>query len=76
MVLKITLLLLILQLIVQISVPPPFFSNLLPEGRLRTYLANKAGVSEVREFFLLWVDFLDCSVEVSRLGSRSTILTI
>ena len=31
----------------------PFFSNLLPEGRLRTYLAELAGVSEVREFFLL-----------------------
>src|SRR5262249_37024147 len=23
---------------------PPFFSNLLPEGHLRTYLAEKAGV--------------------------------
>ena len=32
----------------------PFFSNLLPEGRMRTYLASRAGVSEVREFFLLW----------------------
>jgi serine/threonine-protein kinase HipA len=34
---------------------PPFFSNLLPEGPLRTYLANRAGVKEQREFFLLWV---------------------
>ena len=33
----------------------PFFSNLLPEGHLRTYLAERAGVNSVREFFLLWV---------------------
>ncbi|BCH27787.1 type II toxin-antitoxin system HipA family toxin [Mesorhizobium sp. L-8-3] len=33
----------------------PFFSNLLPEGPLRKYLAERAGVKEVREFFLLWV---------------------
>ena len=33
----------------------PFFSNLLPEGRLRTYLAERAGVNPEREFFLLWV---------------------
>ena len=32
----------------------PFFSNLLPEGRMRTYLAERAGVKPVREFFLLW----------------------
>ncbi len=32
----------------------PFFSNLLPEGHLRTYLAGRAGVSPAREFFLLW----------------------
>lgn len=32
---------------------PAFFSNLLPEGRLRTYLAAKAGVRETREFELL-----------------------
>jgi len=32
---------------------PPFFSNLLPEGHLRTYLAGRAGVSAEREFFLL-----------------------
>src|SRR5271157_1573850 len=30
---------------------PPFFSNLLPEGPLRTYLARKAGVKPEREFF-------------------------
>jgi serine/threonine-protein kinase HipA len=33
----------------------PFFSNLLPEGPLRKYLAERAGVKEIREFFLLWV---------------------
>lgn len=33
----------------------PFFANLLPEGRMRTYLAERAGVNPVRDFFLLWV---------------------
>ena len=33
---------------------PPFFSNLLPEGPLREYLAERAGVNVKREFFLLW----------------------
>lgn len=33
----------------------PFFSNLLPEGQLRTYLAERAGVHPEREFFLLWI---------------------
>ena len=32
---------------------PAFFSNLLPEGPLREYLARKVGVSDKREFFLL-----------------------
>ena len=32
---------------------PPFFSNLLPEGHLRTYLAGQAGVKPEREFHLL-----------------------
>jgi serine/threonine-protein kinase HipA len=32
---------------------PPFFSNLLPEGHLRSYLAERAGVKEQCEFFLL-----------------------
>ena len=32
----------------------PFFSNLLPEGHMRTYLAGRAGVKPAREFFLLW----------------------
>jgi serine/threonine-protein kinase HipA len=33
----------------------PFFSNLLPEGYMRTYLAKRAGVNPEREFFLLWI---------------------
>ena len=31
----------------------PFFSNLLPEGVLRDYLAKRAGVKAAREFQLL-----------------------
>jgi serine/threonine-protein kinase HipA len=33
----------------------PFFSNLLPEGHMRTYLAERAGVNPLHEFFLLRV---------------------
>ena len=33
----------------------PFFANLLPEGPMRDYLANRANVKPEREFFLLWV---------------------
>ena len=40
---------------------PPFFSNLLPEGYLRTYLAQQAGVKPEREFFLLAVLGADLS---------------
>ncbi|MDE2825677.1 MAG: HipA domain-containing protein [Bacteroidota bacterium] len=32
----------------------PWFSNLLPEGYLRHYLAQRAHVKSEREFFLLW----------------------
>jgi len=32
---------------------PPFFSNLLPEGHLRTYLAARGGVKSIREFKLI-----------------------
>ncbi|WP_439528864.1 type II toxin-antitoxin system HipA family toxin [Pannonibacter sp.] len=32
----------------------PFFSNLLPEGTLRDYLAQQAGVKPARELYLLW----------------------
>jgi len=33
----------------------PFFSNLLPEGHLRQYLAARAHVNPVRDFPLLWI---------------------
>ncbi len=33
----------------------PFFSNLLPEGHMRTYLADQGGINPEREFFLLWL---------------------
>lgn len=33
----------------------PFFSNLLPEGHLRQYLAERGQVHTEREFFLLWL---------------------
>jgi len=33
----------------------PFFSNMLPEGQMRDYLAERAGVNPQREFFLLWI---------------------
>jgi serine/threonine-protein kinase HipA len=37
-----------------VSMPlPPFFSHLLPEGKLRTYLAQRAGIKETQEFRLL-----------------------
>ena len=32
---------------------PPYFANLLPEGRLRSYLATRAGVNETRDYPLL-----------------------
>src|SRR5713226_773202 len=32
---------------------PPWFSNLLPEGRLREYLAQRGGVHPAREFHLI-----------------------
>jgi serine/threonine-protein kinase HipA len=34
---------------------PPFFSNVLPEGHMRRYLAERANINDEREFFLLWV---------------------
>ncbi len=34
---------------------PPFFSNLLPEGLLREYLAKRANINPKHEFFLLWI---------------------
>ncbi len=43
----------------------PFFSNLLPEGRMRDYLADKASVNPDREFFLLWALGKDLSGAVT-----------
>jgi serine/threonine-protein kinase HipA len=34
---------------------PTFFSNLLPEARLRDYLAARGGIHPDREFFLIWL---------------------
>lgn len=42
-----------------------FFSNLLPEGEMRNYLAERAGVNPDREFFLLWVLGQDLSGAVT-----------
>ncbi len=46
------------QLITELAVKQtrllPFFSNLLPEGFLREYLARLAGVHPERELYLLW----------------------
>jgi serine/threonine-protein kinase HipA len=33
----------------------PFFANLLPEGHLRQYLAQRAHVNPIRDFPLLWL---------------------
>ncbi len=33
----------------------PWFSNLLPEGHMRSYLAERADIHPAREFFVLWV---------------------
>ncbi len=44
---------------------PPFFSNLLPEGHLRSYLAEQAGVNQEREFFLLAALGADLAGEVT-----------
>jgi serine/threonine-protein kinase HipA len=51
----------------------PFFSNLLPEGQLRHYLAALAGVKPVRELFLLWALGRDLpgAVTVRAAGERS-----
>lgn len=33
---------------------PPFFSNLLPEGALRDFIAKRAGINSEHEFMFLW----------------------
>lgn len=56
---------------------PPFFSNLLPEGHLRTYLAERAGVKPEREFFLLAALGTDLpgAVTVEPLSSHGDVVT-
>ena len=34
---------------------PPFFSNLLPEGALRQFIAERGEIDAQREFLLLWL---------------------
>lgn len=34
---------------------PQFFSNLLPEGHMRDYLGELAGINSRREFFMMWI---------------------
>ncbi len=43
----------------------PFLSNLLPEGAMRHYLAQQAGITPEREFYLLWALGQDLSGAVS-----------
>ncbi len=54
---------------------PPFFSNLLPEGHLRTYLANRGGVKPAREFKLieLFGEDLPGAVVVSPTGKKDVL---
>jgi serine/threonine-protein kinase HipA len=53
----------------------PFFSNLLPEGPLRDYLADKLAINTLREFFLLAGLGLDLpgAVIVEPIGELSTM---
>ena len=57
-----------------------FFSNLLPEGHLRQYLAERGNVHPEREFFLLWLLGEDLPgalrvrpVEIGRASCRETV---
>lgn len=43
----------------------PFLSNLLPEGAMRHYLAQQAGIKPEREFYLLWALGQDLSGAIS-----------
>ncbi|HZU50825.1 MAG TPA: type II toxin-antitoxin system HipA family toxin [Sphingomicrobium sp.] len=53
----------------------PFFSNLLPEGTLRDYLARRAGVKAVREYQLLGQLGVDLpgAVEVVPVGAEAIV---
>ncbi len=37
----------------------PIFTNMLPEGRLRSYIADRAGISASDDFAMLWVTGTD-----------------
>ncbi len=37
----------------------PFLTNMLPEGRLRSYIADRAGISASDDFAMLWVTGTD-----------------
>lgn len=50
---------------------PSFFSNLLPEGALRSYLAREAGLRETQEFELLGRLGLDLPGDVTVTRDRS-----
>ena len=55
---------------------PPFFANLLPEGHLRQYLADKAGINPERDFGLLGVlgDDLAGAVRIHEVEAPELIL--
>ncbi len=46
----------------------PYFANLLPEGPLRAYLAERANVKPVRDFPLLWLLGVDLPGALVMLG--------
>ena len=52
---------------------PPFFSNLLPKGQLRQYIAEHGEINAQREFFLLWLlgDDLPGAVKVRDVEGRT-----
>jgi serine/threonine-protein kinase HipA len=52
---------------------PPFFSNLLPEGHMREYLANRGGVKPTNEFKLIELlgEDLSGAVTVSPVGEAA-----
>jgi len=55
---------------------PPFFSNLLPEGPMRKYLAKRANVNENREFFLIQAlgQDLPGAISIQESGSYNNLL--
>lgn len=53
---------------------PPFFANLLPEGPLRDYLADRAGVKSKRDFHLLWALGQDLPGAVTLIAADGDVL--